>query len=113
MRRVPNRVLNGEPCVENFLPPVPGKVSESFFHLFSPPIKGCAAAFNPLRVCGRPHIAAGDVAAASPLAAAFQGWQQMPLYHPLPQPEEGGAEPEAAFAASSMNFQLPARFATV
>lgn len=39
MRHVPSRVLNDEPCMKNVLSSVPGKVSESFFHLFPPPIK--------------------------------------------------------------------------
>lgn len=38
--------------MENFLPPVPGKVSESFFHLFSPPIKGRGAVQQHLTLLG-------------------------------------------------------------
>lgn len=117
MRHVPSRVLDGELCMENFLPLVLERSLRAFFHLFFPTYQGqrdCAAAFNPPRICRGPHIAAaGEVAASSPSAAAFQRWQQMPLYHPSPQPEVGGAEPEAAFAARPMNFQLPARLATV
>lgn len=65
-----------------------------------------------LWLTGDLSTAASNVAAASPSAAAFQGWQQAPLHHPSPQPKEGGAEPEAAFTSSSMKFQLPARLAT-
>lgn len=87
----------------------------AFIHLFSPSTKGGGTLQQHLTLLGHTgglSSAASDVAAASPSAAAFQGWQQTPLHHPSPQPEEGGAEQEAAFVASSMNFQLPARLAT-
>lgn len=112
MRRIPSRVVNGEQvqlCLEDFLSPVPGKVLEGFCSLIFPvyqgqrlTLLGCAVDLS---------STASDVAAASPPAAAFQGWQRAPLHHPLPQPAEGGVGPEAAFAASSMNFQLPSRLA--
>lgn len=53
MRCVPGRVVNGEQvqqCMENFLPPVPGKVLKGFFSLTFPIYQGQrdpAAACNP------------------------------------------------------------------
>lgn len=112
MRCVPNKVVNGEQvqlCMEDFLSPMPGKALEGFYSLI---FSVCRGEHLTLLGCAVDLSGtASDVAAASQPAAAFQGWQRVPLHHPLPQPAEGGAGPEAAFAASSMNFQLPSRLA--